>query len=271
MNFIFSRFFGLVLIVLAIAGLVLSIVGIFGVWNIRRVFGENLLTTLELTEVSLQTTADGLTLVDQSLTKAVTDVNSLERTIRSTGRAIQDTSPLVLQLTTLMGNDLPDTILATQTSLIAAQSSAQLIENVLTAVTSIPFIGGQRYAPPVPLHVALGEVSESLDPLQDSFASMESSLRTTNGNLIMIQAEFNIIARHIGQINTSLTEARFVVGEYQETVTGFQTQVHEMKIALPGWLNALAWFFTFAFIALAAAQLGLLVQGLQLVVNTPRA
>jgi hypothetical protein len=268
MNPAYNRLVGSILIGTAVAGILFSLVGLFGIWLVNQSLGQAVQETIELTEATLQTTADTLVVTDESLTAAIANLNSLKNTLQATGRAINNSTPFVSTLSTMMGEELPSTIHATQISLESARTSAELIENVLTQITSIPFLPGEPYRPEIPLHVALAEVSESLEPLIDSFSGMEGNLNSTRGNLILLQAEFNIMSRQVSQIHINMTGARTMLVQYRSVVSDLQERLSVLKDGFPIWLNVLTWIFSFGFIWLAFAQIGLFVQGLQLI-RTP--
>ncbi len=254
---------GIAMIVAAILGLLLSVVGLIGAITIRKPLVENLTNTLELFDDTLTATADGLSVVYQSLDQASMNVSTLEDTLQASGRAIQDTTPMFDTLTKMVQDDLPATITATQTSLTSAQTSAALIENALMTITSLPLIPGGPYNPKTPLNQALGQVSDSLTPLIDSFDSLEDSLKVSKGNLILMQAEINIMAMHIGQIQDQLDNAQSVIEQYQSVVSRLQEQVNFARESLPRWVNVLSLFAVLFFIWLAITQIGLLTQGLE--------
>jgi hypothetical protein len=261
----FRRITGYALILASIAGLLFSLAGIIGIWGVQRDVKESLTETIDLLDLTLVTTTQGLIVVDESLTKASTDVRALSDTLRTTGRAIRDTNPMVVEVSELVADELPDAILKTQTALTSAQASARLIERTLTVISNLPLLPIESYNPPVPLDTALGDVVTSLEPIPESLTSMEATLNTSRGNLIMIEAEFNIMARHINDINTSLSDARTVIGQYQEVVSSLQEGIGNLKANLPVWLNMATWFITFGLIWLGLTQLGLLAQGFEMI------
>src|SRR5207244_3419001 len=122
------------------------------------------------------------------------EVASLQTTTLALAQTIHDTTPTLDSLASLTGQDLPTAISATQTSLASAQTSAQLIDNVLTALTSIPFSPVGAYKPAVPLHTALAQVSSSLDVLAPSLATINASLASDQTNLAVVQAELTNVA-----------------------------------------------------------------------------
>ena len=262
MRTFFSRITGFALAVTAIVGLLFSAFGIIYIWRIKSPLSENVLSTLEIIDSSLKVTSDGLELTKQTLDNASLNVSSLEDTISTTGRTIEQSTSMVDSLSTLLSDKLPQTIYATQASLLAAQSSARFIEQALTAITSLPLIPGNPYRPAVPLDEALSRVSASLDPLPQTFEQMGKSLQSTRGNLIVIQTQFKIIARHVEDINNNLSEAESVITDYQNVVTELQQRVERLESKVPWWLDLITWSFSLGFVWLGFTQLGLLLYGL---------
>jgi methyl-accepting chemotaxis protein len=265
MNQNFSRFFGMILIVTAVMGLVLSIVGLIAIWKFNQDLTSIVSDTIDTIDTILETTTQGLIVTEESLDNAISNMVSLNQTLLSTGEAINSTSPLITTFATVTTEELPNTLYATQTSLTTAQESARLIENVLTRITGIPFFPGDPYRPDVPLHVTLGEVSDSLDPLVDSFLGMKGNFRTTQTNLFIINLELREMSRNIEQVNNSLGDAKSVINEYQGTINELQVHMIDLKAQSLAWINTLHWIFTFGFAWLGFAQIGLFLQGYQLI------
>ena len=61
---------GITVIIAAIAGLVICIGGIVGVWMAREPLATSLTNTFDLLGTTLKATSDGLTVADQSLSQA---------------------------------------------------------------------------------------------------------------------------------------------------------------------------------------------------------
>ncbi len=160
-----SRLFGFILIITGLVGIAISSVGLTTLWRNKARMTERIHADLELTINALEATAEGLRIADQSLETAAVNITTMESTLTTVAESLAETPELLDAISDLISNDLPDTIGATQASLEAAQSSAEIIENVLIILTSIPFLPGDPYEPEVPLHVSLGEVSTSLDAM----------------------------------------------------------------------------------------------------------
>ncbi len=261
---VINRIIGITLIAAAATGMFISLYALTGMWRIKKPVEATLVKNLETAATTLEATDDGLSIANQFLDSTSASIMAFETTVETLAKSIDDTGPFLDSLSTLMADDLPNTIASTQTSLLAAQSSARIIDNVLRSVTSIPFFPGDPYNPPVPLHVALAQVSDSLEGLPESLSAMEGSLDTTNDNLGTIKVEVERMAKDISQINDTLTEAKKVVTQYQTVVSDLQSSVKVMRARLPRWINSLAGTFSIVLLWLAITQVGLLVQGFEL-------
>lgn len=257
------KILGITFIVAAVIGLIFSLAGIILVWSVRIPLTTNLVSTLELIDTTLEATSSGLTVVEETITQSVSDINSLENTVRTAGQGVEDSVPLVESLSTLMSQDIPTAINATQTSLTTMQDAAGTIESSLKLVTSIPFLPIEGYDPEVSLSESLEDVSQSLDAIPQSLAEMETTMNTTKGNLIMLSAQVNIIARNISELKDSLYELSFVFDQYQDAISTIQTKVDSSRQNLASTITIGAWFFTVILIWLGIAQVGLLTQGIE--------
>ena len=249
----------------AVMGILLVIAGIIFLVRVGPRIEVSATESLELIDRTLSTTEEGLVLAEDSLTQVVETVESLEATMASVGQTISGTVPLVDSVADLLGERLTETIKATQDTLSSVAKSAKLVDNVLSIVTAIPFIGTDRYQPEVPLHVGLEKVITSLDEIPDSLGAAQEDLTSSSGKLDAMQDDFTAMADNIGQIATSLESAQAVLTEYRDIVTDLQEQVSSVRQGLPVGLRWLGIIFTFVLVWLGIAQIGPLIQGWELI------
>jgi len=254
---------GYIFIVAAILGLIFSLAGIGLVWVVKAPLTANLISTLDLIDTTLDATSSGLTVIDDTLTKTISDLSSIENTVQTAGKGIDDSVPLVESLSTLLSDNIPQAISATQTGLTTLQDAAGTFESTLQLVTSIPFLPIEGYDPDVSFSDALEDVSQSLDAIPQSLSEMEGTLSSTEGNLVMMGAQINIIARNISELKDSFYEIQLVFDQYQEVISEAQTKLGSFRDSLQTGIIVTAWIFTIIFVWLGIAQLGLLTQGLE--------
>ena len=164
-------------------------------------------------------------------------------------------------LVKLLGTDLPNTITATKTSLDSAATSALLIDNVMGSITSLPLLGLNKYAPEVPLHTALGNVSGSLGKISPALTDLQVNLTSAKDNLANIETEVTKMGGNIEQIKGNMEDARQVIVQYQQESDILLGQVEIARKNLPTWINALAWFLTIGLVWLFITQIGVFLKG----------
>lgn len=257
-------FFGLLLILAAIIGLFFSVFGIVTVNRYQPILTESFIDHLEVVNLTLETTADGLSATQASLEAALLAMGSLQNTVKTISSTIQSSEPMLDALIQLMDEDMPNTIRATQSSLQTAQDSAKVIDSVLKAVSLLP---GISYNPQTPLHEALGDVSNSVDELPESFGNIHDSLKDARHNFQIIQVDLTLMVDTIRQIEVSLAESDAIVEQYQDLVDTIQSQISNFQENLPGFLDKAA-IVLYVFLGwMAIAQFGLLTQGWELLTS----
>lgn len=261
---------GALLITAAVAGMIFSLVGLFEVWQFHPVAQQYLDDNLALLVQTLNTTQDGLTIVEQTVQTTSQDVVSLQNATRTLAQAIHDSGPMIVSLSDLTEKDLPAAIAASQNSLASAENSAKLIDDILGTLTSIPFLPVSPYKPEVPLHTSLAQVANSLNSLPSSLATIHASLSANRTNLNKMETELNTMAETVKEISNNLDKAQKVVNQYQAITSQFKTRTEAVQQAASGWVTSLAWTLTFLLIWFSIAQLGLAIEGYDLVCSIPK-
>lgn len=264
-----KRLVGYILILAAAAGFIFSIVGQFEIWHYQPVITKTVTDTLALFDQTMITTQDGLVIVGQIVQATNVDVSLLQTTTQALAKTLQDTNPMLDSLTRLIGKDFPAAILASQSALTSAQSSALLIDNVLATLTNIPFLPVKPYQPDVPLHTSLAQIEASLNSLVPALATINSSLAGGKTNLGEVQVELGKISETTQEINEALGSALMVIDQYKTVTTQLRVRVEAAQLAASGWMMTITWILSFLLGWLLIAQLGLFTQGLDLLRDHP--
>lgn len=261
MNVVFRRIIGVTLIATAIIGMLFSAAGLFAVWTTKDDVSSSLENTLNTALSALETTQEGMVIAGGSIAAAIDSMDTLQDTVNATARAIEATTPALDTLVSLSGEDLPNTVDTAQTSLTAAQESARIIDSFLRALSSIPLIGRNIYNPEVPLHIALQQVSESMDEITPALETIEESLSGASSNMVIVQADITLIAADLEGIKTSLQEGQGVVEDYQVLLADLHTRTENAQDRILALVNAAAIILTFLLVWAGISQVGLLLQG----------
>jgi hypothetical protein len=260
----FARIAGVLLIATALTGILIMALGLYWTLYLLPDTYEDIQGNVRLMNDALLTTSQGLVLAEQSLETSIASLTTLEDTVYATGRSINDTTPMLETMVLLARDDLPATVESAQLSIVAAQESAEIIDGVLSFIAGLPLVPRTLYNPPVPLHVALGQVTESMQNIPDSLQTIEASLTTTGLNLITIETDIYLIAADINEINASMVEARGVVENYQVLVEDLQIRTADMERTLPERFEMFTLLLTVMFIWAGVSQIGFLLLGLSI-------
>ncbi len=256
------RVTGILLILAAVVGILFSLTGLVVTWRYRPVATRRATDTLTLVDKALGTTQQSLNILGQVVQGSADAVTSLQTTIQTVGQAVHDSSPMLDSLIGLTKNDFPSAISATQSSLEAAQSSAQVIDNVLAALTRF---APTLYQPKVPLHTALAEVSASLDSLPTSLSAINTSLTSGKSKLAELELKMDEISATTQGISTTLGNAQEVITQYTTATNQLKAQVEAAQRSARGWILAFALLLSFVVVWILIAHLGLFLQGLEMV------
>lgn len=185
--------------------------------------------------------------------------------MNSVNQALGGTIPTVDAVAKLLGQQLPATLGATRETLSSLASTAQIIDDFLAALTSIPLFNIQRYSPEVPLSQGVQEVATSLEEIPRSLGEAQEGLAAAGDGLEGLQGELDAMVESVSGISASLENARTVLVEYQAVVADLQSLVTRSREGLPQWLRWLRIGLSLILVWLGIAQIGLLTQGWELI------
>lgn len=262
---IIKRIIGIVLIITAIIGLTLSLYGISRIWDLQRQWTANTLDAVDLVLTFLETSEEAFTVAEDSLSTASENLITINATSLTLAQSINDTVPVIDTVATVMQEDVPETLEAAKTSLDSAQSSAQLIDSMLELLSSIPFFPGEPYNPEVPLHIALSDVSTSIEDLPEVFSTIGAEMEESTENISLLEDDIINMSATISDINTIVEDATSVTAKYKKNVSKLKTQIAKLKTSIPNSFRKIAWYSTILFSWIALTQIGLITQGLELI------
>jgi hypothetical protein len=258
------RIFGFLLLIGAAAGIIFSLIGLVEIWRYRPVVTKIVIDNLALGDQALSTTQDILTIVGQVVQTTTDDVDSLQATTKALALAIHNANPILDSLISLTDKGLPAAVSATQTALASAQTSALLIDNVLAALTNIPYSPVAAYKPDVPLHTALAQVSTGLNTLNPSLFTINTSLADGKTNLGVVEDELTKISDTTQGISITLANAQKVIDQYTTVTITLRANVETAQLNAQPWSFAITWILSFVFVWILILQLGLGDQGLNM-------
>jgi len=248
-------------------GILLSLFFLVLTWRVRQPVTEKLQNALTQTSSILQTTIVGLDVIDQVVTNVYSTTLYLNDATAALSQTIANTGQFIDSAGSFVGEDLNNTITNTQRTLESAQSSALVIDNILTTLSSVPLIG-INYNPSEPLSSALGKVSASLDPLQESLKSFQDNLTATRTNMQIFTDQLKLMGQNITNLNQNLAASQKVIDNYRDQVTSMKSWVDNAVTSLPTWVTTVCVVISFFILLLVMVQSAILLQAIYLL-KTP--
>ena len=263
MNPTLKKVIAVLMIIITAIGMLISIFFLILTWRLREPVTEKLQTAFKGTSSILQTTIVGLDVMDQVVTNVYSSTIYIYDATDALAKTIENTDQFVESAGLFMGDGFNTTISNTQKTLESAQSSALVIDNILTALSSVPLIG-INYNPATPLSTALGEVSSSLDPLQESLKGFQENLVSTQSNLQVFVTQLDLLKTNIYEINKNLAASKDVIETYQTQVTNLKTWVDDAVYSLPSWVTIFCIIITIFILLILFVQGAIMLQGIYL-------
>ncbi len=255
---------GIGMVCLSILGILLSVFLLYQVWHLRQPVINGLQSGLDHASSLLETTDEGLLIIDQVVSNVYTSTLYLNDATDALAQTMRSTTSFMDSASNFVGDDLITTITNTQTALNSAQASAAVIDSILGTISKVPFIG-INYDPATPLNTALGKVTSSLDPVQQSLKNFQTDLATTQTNMQALSDQLSGLEQKIVTINKNLAHAQKTIENYRAEVNSMKISVANAKGNLSTWITAIAAIITLIIISLVAIQIGMLLQGLTLI------
>lgn len=253
---------GALIVITCLVGIIAGVSGVVITWQYKDDITLQALNSLEAVETALDATKSGLENLETALSGTISSLDTLQGTLETTAATVQSSTPSLSSLVKITRDDLPATVESAKTSLASAQESARVIDQVMRALTVLPFID---YDPETPLHEALEEMAGSLDNMPAAFFTMQAGLTTTQHNLETVQADVADIAVDVGEIKSSLEESQSSLDAYQQMTTDMISSMYEYRERIPGWLTAAAWLVSGLLVWAILLQVGLVFVGVFLI------
>lgn len=254
---------GIGMVCLAILGILLSIFLLYEVWHYRQPVIDGLQSGLDHASDLLQTTDEGLAIIDQVVSNVYTSTLYLNDATDSLAQTMQGTSSFMDSASNFIGDNLITTITNTQTALESAQASAAVIDNILGTISKVPFLG-INYDPTTPLNKAIGNVTSSLDPVQNSLKNFQTDLSTTQTNMQTMTDQLSGLNDKILAINQNLSQAQKTIENYRVEVASMKLSIANAKAHLATWITIATSILTLIILSIVAIQIGMLLQGITL-------
>ena len=258
----FKRVLGILLVIIAAVSLVLSVVSTVAVWNFRKPMAASASAGLQLLDETLGATTGAFATVEESLRAADGSISSAQDTFQTLAATVSTSGPTLGSLAAFMSEGLPDALESTQGAMNAAAQSAQVIDDVLGALSQIPLFS-ITYDPDQRLSDSLAGIGDSLETLPNALGTLGDDLAVTSETLPALAVSLDQLGDSMDQIQASLASAGQVVSAYKGLIDRYQAAIRSLEAFIPTIVSIGPIVFTFFAFWLAVVQVAALLKGWQ--------
>lgn len=278
---IIRRILGVLVMIAGVLGLVLSIGGLVMLWMAKPQVVSYMTSTVDLLNNTITSSQKTMEVTRQALGSAVESIDALSVMLGSTASSLEGTAPVIEQVNTLMGENLPDTFESATSSLESAQQAAVVLDSSIrsleafqAAMSGVPLVSAfiqqptQSYNPEKPLAESLGEVAQELDQLPAMFISMSEDLDKADDNLETIQTSLTTMSTSVKGISASLSEYDAMLAQSEDSMGNLAPVLSGIQSNLPVAVDTVVLVLTLLMLWLLAVQVVVLTQGWELFQGT---
>jgi uncharacterized phage infection (PIP) family protein YhgE len=255
-----KRWIGLGLAIFAAASLVVTLAGLIAIWSIRAPLARGLISGLDLASITLDTTADALTLAGQGLATADQSILTLQDTTRAVAASIGEAQPSVDHVAGVLKDDFPVSINAARLALGAVEASGALIDKVMNTLSQIPFLN-ITYRPEMPLDQAVGKVGDSLDELPTTLGAIGENLQSSSSGLGQVTQGMSALSQQIGDLRATIADAQKVTAQYRSQIAQYTDLVVSLHRILPWALTGVTMLMSLMLVWLGIMQIWICATG----------
>lgn len=231
-----QRILGLIMMGIGVIGIGLSVVGLIsGLWlmnDLSRTLEENLTLTIE----SLETVRQTLLLTRDTVAQANEGLTVVEEMAGNVSTTLEGTQPLLEQVAQVVGEDVPESIEAIQSSMPALEQAASAIDDTLRTLSAFnrSFLGidlelGVEYDPETPFDESVATIGDSLEGVPERLRSLQTNLDETQQSLGIISENLSAVANNLHEVNGNVAEMEPLLDDYIALITEFTDSARQTR------------------------------------------
>lgn len=245
-----KRILGVIFILIAVTGLIISVGGVMVSRQAISDLGTSLETTLELTADSLDNVHETLLLTKVAIHQVGAGLDTVGDTAINVSSTISSTNPLMAQVTQVAARDVPDSLESIEQAIPDVAEAAGAIDETLRLLDSfklerqifgipIEFDLGINYQPEAALDDTVRELGTSLDGVPESLRSLEANLGVASENLSVVGQNLEVVAGDLEQLNSTVKEIEPIIDEYIRISTETSDLIRDTRSQFDGQLQRL--------------------------------
>jgi hypothetical protein len=175
---------------------------------------------------------------------------------------LEASQPFLDSVQNMLGHDFPDILETTRQSILSAGASAQAIDQVLRALSSIRFLTGVDYRPEQSLDQSLEQVAAGLEPLPESLRVVAQDLGSVGDSLEQVNPTILATGEELGLMSTSLRSSAERLRDQLDRFAGLEDTLQLAAERAQSVINGMAFLAGLALVWIAMGQTAVLYTGI---------
>jgi methyl-accepting chemotaxis protein len=199
---------------IAVAGVVVAIVGTAVAWRFLGDLDRNLDRSLVIGEDAAASLVDTIDVADEVVANLDAGLDTLDRTLVTISSTTGETGGVAASAAEIAGR-LPENFDDVDTALASVESLSENIDSALRAASRIPL--GPDYDPEVPLPQAIGEVRDAFEPIGDDLGELAERLDGFATGTDDLAGDLDAVRADLDATRASLSESDALLERYRVT------------------------------------------------------
>lgn len=270
----FRRSIGLIIIIIGLSGIILSLLGMRVAPRVIDTFGESLEGNLLLASESLDTVQETLLLARATVAEVTTGLDTVEESAVHLGRTLEQTRPLLDQVSTIASSDVPQGLEDIQETIPDLVQVAAAIDDTLTVlnrfkidetILGIPirYDLGIDYTPTIPFDQSVEQIGSSFEGIPGRLRNLDGYIKIANENLKLISNDVLAISQDLDDVNFQIAELNPLLDDYLRIVVELNDSTRQTRQILLAELAAVKRIINIALTWVALSQIAPLYLGLE--------
>lgn len=273
---IIRKLFGLVIILVALAGIAMSVgCTLYSGDVIDDAVGQ-LSGGIDLVNLNLENTNEALVVAQDAIVETTDAIDNLSETAGNLSKTVSDTEPLLDQISNVSSQQIPEGLETVQKTLPNIAEVAGSVDDTLNALSGfgfdqeLPFIGsinfdlGIDYDPNQRFDASIIELGNGLEGLPEDLRALETEFDTTKENLSAVSGNIETISDDLLEINAEVEEIPELLNTYISSINDVQSSLSQTKAQITDQVDLAKQAVFYLAIWFSLLQLAPLVYGFQL-------
>jgi uncharacterized phage infection (PIP) family protein YhgE len=213
------------ILIVAAGSLIVDTLVVAEVWHLRQALDTQLITSIQLAQDTLATSDDTLVVLDNQIQTVSAVASTASSAGHTTIPVIDATDQSLQSALQLLRTEMPATLDEVHAAVVSAQTAATLVDTTLGALPFIPGLS-DPYNPPVPLHVSLGDLAQSIERLPALTTTLADDLAGADATLPEAR-------RNVTSVTQILEQNPIAAAQLHNSISQYREQLSRLKRRCP--------------------------------------